>query len=117
MIQVQGYQYHNMSYDESAQFNNWINSSSGHYVLDIGKSSPSTTLYNQLKIPMPATLSRITGNLAVVDWFSSFVMKSLSNIAIQDGGGQLINANTQSHMIVNIKTLEKNDNLFFKDFD
>ena len=117
LIQVQDYQYHNMSYDESAQFNNWINSSSGHYVLDIGKSSPSTTLYNQLKIPMPAILSRTTGNLAVEDWFSSFVMKSLSNIAIQDGGGQLINANTQSHMIVNIKTLEKNDNLFFKDFD
>jgi hypothetical protein len=44
-------------------------------------------------------------------------MKSLSNVAIQDSGGQLINANTQSHMVVNIKTLEKNDNLFFKDFD
>jgi len=117
LIQVKGYQYHNMSYDESAQFNNWINASSGHYVLNIGKSSPSTTLYNQLIIPMPATLSRTTGNLAVDDWFSSFVMKSLSNVAIQDSGGQLINANTQSHMVVNIKTLEKNDNLFFKDFD
>ena len=66
---------------------------------------------------MPATLSRGTGNLEVVDWFSSFVMKSLSNVAIQDNGGQLINANTQSHLVVNIKTLEKNDNLFFKDFD
>jgi hypothetical protein len=117
LIQVQGYQYHNMSYDESAQFNNWVNSSSGHYVLDIKKSNPASVLYNQLIIPMPATLSRNTGILAVDDWFSSFVMKSLSNIAIQDGGGQLINANTQSHMVVNIKTLEKNDNLFFKDFD
>ena len=117
LIQVQGYQYHNMSYDESSQFNNWINSSSGHYILDIGKSNPSSSLYNQLIIPMPATLSRNTGYLQVDDWFSSFVMKSLSNIAIQDIGGQLINANTQSHMIVNIKTLEKNDNLFFKDFE
>lgn len=117
LIQVQGYQYHNMSYDESAQFNNWINSSSGHYLLDIGKSNPTTELYNQLIIPMPANLSRTTGNLVVDDWFSSFVMKSLSNVAIQDSGGQLINANTQSHMIVNIKTLEKNDNLFFKDLE
>lgn len=117
LIQVQGYQYHNMSYDESSLFNNWINSSSGHYVIDIGKSNSSTELYNQLIIPMPATLSRTTGTLAVDAWFSSFVMKSLSNVAIQDGGGQLINANTQSHMVVNIKTLEKNDNLFFKDFD
>lgn len=117
LIQVQGYQYHNMSYDESSLFNNWVNSSSGHYVIDIGKSNSSTELYNQLIIPMPATLSRTTGTLAVDAWFSSFVMKSLSNVAIQDSGGQLINANTQSHMVVNIKTLEKNDNLFFKDFD
>ena len=117
LIQVQGYQYHNMSYDESAQFNNWINSISGHYILDIGKSNVGTELYNQLIIPMPASLSRTSGNLVVDDWFSSFVMKSLSNVAIQDSGGQLINANTQSHMVVNIKTLEKNDNLFFKDFD
>lgn len=118
LINVSGYQYHNMSYDESAVFNNWINRASGHYVLDIGKSNPGgTDLYNQLIIPMPASLSRQTGVLAVDDWFSSFVMKSLSNVAIADGGGKLINANTQSHMVVNIKTLEKNDNLFFKDFD
>lgn len=117
LIQIQGYQYHNMSYDESADFNNWVNSSRGHYILDIGKSNTGTELYNQLIIPMPATLSRTSGNLVVEDWFSSFVMKSLSNVAIQDNGGQLINTNTQSHMIVNIKTLEKNDNLFFKNFD
>jgi hypothetical protein len=118
LIHVSGYQYHNMSYDESAQFNNWINRANGHYVIDIGKSNPSgTALYNQLIIPMPASLSRQTGVLAVDDWFSSFVMKSLSNVAIADGGGRLINANTQSHMVVNIKTLEKNDNFFFKDFD
>lgn len=117
LIKIEGYQYHNMSYDESSQFNNWINSSRGHYVLDIRKSNTGTTLYNQLIIPMPATLSRSTGMLAVDDWFTSFVMKSLSNVAIQDGGGKLINANTQSHLVVNIKTLEKKNNLFFKDFD
>jgi len=116
LIQIQDYQYHNMSYDESAQFNNWINSN-GHYILDIGKSNPSTQLYNQLIIPMPASLSKTTGMLSVDDWFSSFVIKSLSNIAIQDNGGQIINTNTQSHLVLNIKTLEKNDNLFFKDFD
>jgi hypothetical protein len=117
LIKIEGYQYHNPSYDESSQFNNWINSSSGHYVLDIAKSNAGTSLYNQLIIPMPASLSRNTGILAVDDWFSSFVMKSLSNVAIQDTGGKLINANTQSHLVVNIKTLEKKDNLFFKDFD
>ena len=44
-------------------------------------------------------------------------MKTLSNVAIQDNGGRLINTNTQSHLVVNIKTLAKNDNLFFKDFE
>jgi len=117
LIHIQSYQYHNMSYDESAQFNNWINGSRGHYVLNISKSNPATDLYNQLIIPMPATLSRTTGTLLVDDWFTSFVMKSLSNVAIQDGGGKLINANTQSHMVVNIKTLEKNDNIFLKDLE
>jgi hypothetical protein len=117
LIHIQSYQYHNMSYDESAQFNNWINGSRGHYVLNINKSNPATDLYNQLIIPMPATLSRTTGTLLVDDWFTSFVMKSLSNVAIQDGGGKLINANTQSHMVVNIKTLEKNDNIFLKDLE
>ncbi len=115
LIQLRDYEYHNMSYDESARFNNWINSSKGHYILSIGKSNPSTNLYNQLIIPMPATLSRVTGTLTVEDWFNDFVIKSLSNIAIQDGGGRLINSNTQSHLVVNIKTLEKNDNIFFKD--
>ena len=117
LIQIKNYQYHNMSYDESNLFNSWINSSSGHYIIDIAKSNPATTLYNQILIPIPASLSRITGNIAVESWFSSFVMKSLSNVAIQDNGGRLINTNTQSHLVVNIKTLEKNDNLFFKDFE
>ena len=117
LVQIKNYQYHNMSYDESNLFNNWINSSSGHYIIDIAKSNPTTTLYNQILIPIPATLSRSTGNIAVESWFSSFVMKSLSNVAIQDNGGRLINTNTQSHLVVNIKTLEKNDNIFFKDFE
>ena len=80
-----------MSYDESGQFNSWINNDNGHYVLDIAKSNTGTSLYNQLKIPIPASLSRSTGNIAVESWFSSFVTKSLSNIAIADTSGKLIN--------------------------
>ena len=114
LIQIQNYQYHNMSYDESGQFNNWINSKTGHYIIDIAKSNPATTLYNQVMIPIPANLSRDTGNIAVDTWFSNFVVKSLSNIAIQDNSGKLINSNTQSHLVVNIKTLEKNDNIFLR---
>ena len=115
-IIMKNYVYHNMSYDESGQFNTWINNDSGHYILDIGKSNVDTSLYNQIIIPIPATLSRSTGNIVVESWFSSFVTKSLSNIAITDTSGKLINASTQSHLVVNIKTLEKNDEkLFLKD--
>jgi hypothetical protein len=117
LIKIQGYSYHNMSYDESAIFNNWINSSNGHYIIDIAKSNLATTLYNQIIIPIPATLSRTTGVINVEPWFNDFVIKSLSNVAIQDNGGKLINSSTQSHLVVNIKTLEKNDNIFFKDFE
>jgi hypothetical protein len=117
LIKMKNYIYHNMSYDESGQFNSWVNNDNGHYVLDIAKSNTGTSLYNQLIIPIPASLSRSTGNIAVESWFSSFVTKSLSNVAIADTSGKLINASTQSHLIVNIKTMEKNDEkLFMKDF-
>ena len=114
LIKIKNYKYHNMSYDESSTFNNWINRDAGHYILDISKST-STTLYNQLTIPIPASLSRSTGNINVESWFNDFDMKILSNVAIADTSGKLINTNTQSHLIVNIKTLEKNDNIFLKD--
>jgi len=117
LIQIRNYSYHNLSYDESYEFNNWINSSNGHYISNISKSNPSTELYNQIIIPIPASLSRSTGIIDVEPWFTSFLIKSFSNVAIQDGGGKCINSNTQSHLIVNIKTLEKNDNVFFKDFN
>ena len=115
LISIKNYKYHNDSFGECNIFNSWINSESGHYILNIGKSNPATTLYNQLIIPIPAALSRNTGNIVVESWFSNFDMKILSNVAIQDNSGKLINVNTQSHLVVNIKTMEKNDNIFLKD--
>jgi hypothetical protein len=115
LITIKNYTYHNDSFDECNIFNSWINREAGHYISYIGKSNPDTTLYNQLIIPIPAALSRSTGNIVVESWFSSFDMKILSNVAIQDNGGKLINVNTQSHLVVNIKTMEKNDNIFLKD--
>ena len=112
LINIKNYKYHNNSFDECSIFNNWINSETGHYILNISKSNPSTILYNQIIIPIPASLSRQTGNFTVESWFSSFDMKIFSNVAIQDNGGKLINVNTQSHLVVNIKTMEKNDNIF-----
>ena len=116
LIKIKNYEYHNMSYDESFTFNNWINRDDGHYILNIGKSNPTTLLYDQIIIPIPAALSRSTGNVSVESWFNSFDMKILSNVAIADTSGKLINTNTQSHLIITIKTMEKNDTIFLKDF-
>lgn len=116
LIQFQNYQYHNPSFDESGLFNNYINRTTGHYVIGIGKSNPATLSYNQIQIPIPASISTSTGNLAVDTWYCDFLIKTFSNVAIADTSGKLINTSTQSHLMLNIKTLEKNDvNLFLKD--
>jgi len=113
---IKNYEYHNMSYDESAQFNAWINRDAGHYIIDIDKSNILTSLYNQITIPIPASLSRSTGNIAVEAWFQSFIDNSLSSIPLEATSGKLINDSPRSHLVVNIKTMEKNDgNLFLKD--
>ena len=115
LLLIKNYKYHNTSFDECSIFNNWINRESGHYILNINKSDTSTILYNQIIVLVPAYLSRTTGLYNAEAWFVSFNMKIFSNVAIQDNGGKLINMNTQSHLIVNIKTMEKNDNIFLKD--
>jgi hypothetical protein len=116
LIIIKNYVYHNPSYDESGIFNAYINRSSGHNILNINKSNTLTTLYNQIEIPIPALLSRSTGNISVDTWYSSFIDKTFSNVAIADNSGKLINANIQAHLMINIKTMEKNNNnLFLKD--
>ena len=118
LISISNYQYYNMSYDESSIFNNWINTNNTnnnnksakqhqHYISSITKSNSATSLYNQIHIPVPAVMSTTTGNIAVETWFTDFITKSLSNVAIADVSGKLINVNTQTHFIVNIKTVNK----------
>lgn len=111
-IYFKNYIYHNMSFDESGIFCNYINRPEGHTILDISKSG-STDLYNRIHIPMPASLSKITGNLEVETWYTDFITKTFPSIPIEDTSGKLINANTQSHFAINIKTLEKNNNNIF----
>lgn len=109
IIKIQNYQYHNMSYDESNIFNNWINSNNGHQIISISKSDSDTILYNRIHIPLPATLSRLTGLFTIAPWFNNFIIKTFNNIPINDTNnkiGKLINTNLQTHIIINIKTLE-----------
>lgn len=116
LIIFQNYKYHNPSYDESGIFNQYINRTTGHNIIDISKSNVSTTLYNQIKIPIPANNSKTTGMFTPQQWYIDFIDKTFSNVAIADISGKLINSNLQSHLVINIKTLEKNNNnLFLKD--
>ena len=115
-IIFQNYKYHNPSFDESGIFNQYINRTSGHNIIDISKSNVSTTLYNQIHIPIPAGNSKVTGMFTPESWYIDFIDKTFSNVAIADISGKLINSNLQSHLLINIKTLEKNsNNLFLKD--
>ena len=115
LINIKNYKYKNNNFDECSIFNNWINREYGHYIISIAKSNINNLLYNQIIIPIPASISRTSGAFTVENWFAYFDMKTLSNVAAQESG-KLINVNTQSHLVVNIKTMEKNDNIFLKDF-
>lgn len=105
-ILIKNYQYHNMSFNESYQFNDFINRDIGHQILNISKSNPSTTLYNQIEIQIPKIFSRITGNSNVESWFSNFMTKTLDSTITINNKGKLINSNKQCHIIMKINTQE-----------
>lgn len=101
------YNYHDLSFDESYQFQDFINRNAGHKITGIGKSNSGTTLYNEIQIPIPASYSRSTGNLTTDAWFTSFMSKSLNDSFIASNGGKLINVSKQSHLVVKLELKEK----------
>lgn len=106
-ILFKNYNYHNLSYDESYQFQNFINRSTGHKITNIRKSNSGTALYDEIQIEIPASYSRSTGNLVTESWFTSFMTKSLGNTYVASNGGKLINVSKQSHLIVKLELMEK----------
>ncbi len=110
-IKFKYYKYHDMSFEESYQFNQFINKDAGHIIMDVDKSSSDSINYDLIHIPISADISDSTGNISIDSWFSNFVMKTLGNTAISVNSGKLINMNMQSHIIVSIETLEKNNNI------
>ena len=103
-IKFNNFEYHDMSYDESYQFNNFINRQTGHYIINVSRSNPGTELYNQIYIQFPANNSRYTGNLDVEGWYGSFVFKSLSDTLVNSTSGKLINVNRQTNLLFTINT-------------
>lgn len=106
-ILIKNFEFHNMSFEESYQFNEFINRNSGHQVLNISKSNSSKLLYDQIEIQIPKNISRITGNASVESWFTNFMTKTLDSSIIINNKGKLINANKQSHIILKFETEEK----------
>ncbi len=100
------YNYSNMSYSESYNFQEFINRSQGHKIIDIGRST-SATLFNEIHIQTPSSYSRNTGVLSPDSWFTSFMDKSLTDTYIASNGGKIINASKQSHIIVKLGLKEK----------
>lgn len=103
LIQLNRFQYHDMSFEESYQFNNFINRKSGHNIINYNRSIGTEHLYNQIHIQMPAYHSFETGNFVVENWFTSFITKSLSNTLVNCTSGKLINSNRQTQIIFKIK--------------
>ena len=106
-IQCKNYSFHNTDYDETFQFNQYINSLDCHTILGIGKSNDATELYNRIHIQFPSQISRTTGNLVVDTWFSSFLIKSLDTTPVDSNQGRLINLSTQTHLLLQIDTMHK----------
>ena len=106
IIRFKDYNYSNMSYSESYQFQDFINREQGHKVVYIGKSG-STVLYNEIYIQIPASYSRTTGLFVAESWFTSFMDKSLTNSFVASNGGKIINVSKQSHIVVKLEIKDK----------
>jgi hypothetical protein len=97
-------------YDESSIFNEFINQSTGHVIVSIDKSDPSTFLYNQIIICAPSIISTITGLVTNYQWYSDLKLKSMGTMPIMDISGKFINCSLQTQIVFNIKYLEKSTN-------
>lgn len=102
-ILIKNFQYGDLSYEESYQLNDFMNREAGHSILNVGKSNPSTELYNQIFINIPANNSRITGIFTVESWYSSLMIKHLGDTLVSCSG-KLININRQTHLCFTINT-------------
>ena len=102
LIFIKNYVYHNMSYSESYQFVDFINRTNGHIIVSTAKSDSATELYNEIKILVPKTYSRSTGQLTADAWFTSLMTKSLTDSLTSNFKGKIINTNKQSHLVIKL---------------
>lgn len=106
-------------FSDAKVFNNFINRTDGHIVLDTSKTDSDKFLSNRIHIPIPSTISTSTGNVEEETWYTNFKSTSLSNVSlsgsVNDLGGKLINSNLQNTIIFRIKTIEKESNFMNED--
>lgn len=113
-IIIKGYSYHNLAWNTTGNFNNFINRIIGHVIIGIDKSSNDNILYNIIKISAPININRNTGILERESWYEIFLSHFVDSGSIS--GVKMINTNTQTHIMMNIKTISKDDSgLFLND--
>lgn len=120
IIQFRNYENINTGiYNNARLFNDYINRTSGHPLLDTSKTDTDKYLSNRIHIPIPSTISTSTGNVEEETWYTNFKSISLSNVSLSgsvtDLGGKLINTNLQNTLIFRIKTIEKESNFMNED--
>ena len=110
-IIIKGYSYHNLAWNTTGNFNNFINRQSGHIIIGIDKSDSGNILYDIIRISAPININRTTGELIRESWYEIFLTHFVDSGSIS--GVKMINTNTQTHVMMNIKTVVKDDNNMF----
>tara|TARA_B100001093_G_C26791391_1_gene999119 strand:+ start:350 stop:1372 length:1023 start_codon:yes stop_codon:yes gene_type:complete len=111
-ILIQNYDIRNSikAYAEHKDFINYINRSQGHLITHITKSTSNKLLYNRIYIPIPASASSSTGDIAIETYFSNLKTKSNIETLGEDNGGKLINLNLQSKIMFKFGVYDKEFN-------
>lgn len=105
LIKIRNFVFHNNSYNECFILNNFINRTSGHRIVGIGKSSGSYDLFNQIYISVPQYYSNTTGVLTYENWYADFLLKVNFTSTVDDNTGKLINTNLQTRLLISFITI------------
>lgn len=112
-IIFKNYQHYNTSTDQSQKFNDFINRSEGHRILEISSNDSDLYLKNRIHIARPASYDLDNGLLSEEGWFTTFKEFELdTEITINNrstyDNGRLLNLDLQNLYFFKIITKEQN---------
>lgn len=103
IIKIKNYLFRqtNLSYNEIALFNSYINRDEGHIIQSVEKSNESNEFYDIINILPVGDTS--TGSFNLIDWFNLLVIKTdIDSDLENDNSGKLINYNLQTTIFMKI---------------